>query len=76
MFCVKCGIETGDDQEFCEAHAPDAVASNSVKAQLDEKQVQESQGETVRCPSCNELVFEGETNCPACGAQIPAVSVE
>ena len=74
MFCLKCGIETGDDQEFCVAHASDPVTENSVKAQLEEQESQERSGNTVRCPACNQLVYEEETNCPSCGAHMPVTN--
>ena len=71
MFCLKCGRSIGSDSEFCDVHADDSVTQQSLKVIAEEKEAEE-ETEIVRCPACNERVFEDQSNCPACGAHLPA----
>jgi RNA polymerase subunit RPABC4/transcription elongation factor Spt4 len=70
MFCLKCGRPTGRDSEFCDAHADDSVTDQSLKVIAEEKE-HDAETNILRCPACNQRVFDDQSNCPACGAHLP-----
>ena len=71
MFCLKCGRPIGRDSEFCDIHADDPVTQQSLKVIAEEKEEAE-ETDILRCPACNQRVFDDQSNCPACGAHITA----
>ncbi len=73
MFCLKCGKPIGTDSEFCDQHADDPVTEQSLKVIAEEKKAAEETN-LLRCPACNQRVFDDQTNCPACGAHLIAPS--
>ena len=71
MFCLKCGQPVGGDSEFCDIHADDSVTQQSIKVIAEERE-EEAETEILRCPACNQRVFDSQSNCPACGAHLTA----
>ena len=71
MFCLKCGKPIGSDAEFCVEHADDPVTEQSLKVVAEER-MENSETDTLRCPACNQIVYDDQANCPACGAHLPA----
>jgi uncharacterized protein with PIN domain len=52
-------------------HADDSVTEQSLKVIAEEKE-QKAETDILRCPACNQRVFDDQSNCPACGAHITA----
>ena len=68
MFCLRCGNETGDDQELC-VRCSHEVVEDRV-AEKDPGAPGESN--KTRCRSCRKQINSDFDVCPHCGVEQPA----
>jgi RNA polymerase subunit RPABC4/transcription elongation factor Spt4 len=72
MYCLRCGVETGDDQEYCVRCANEVVSDRVLN---EEELGDPGENNITRCRTCKQEITAKEDPCPYCGAvQEPAPS--
>ena len=65
MYCLRCGVEMGDDQEYCVRCATEVVSDRLLQ---EEKLGEPGDANITRCRSCRQEISSKEEVCPYCGA--------
>ncbi len=68
MYCVRCGKETGDDQEYCERCGREMVSDRVMD---EEPVIDPGEENLTRCYACKREIRSGLGACPYCGSKQP-----